>query len=75
MDRGNCQATIHWGHKESYTNEGNKTTAQNGVTYANPCITKLRPDDSFSSPRNGILNQSVRNNLVSTSYVTYFLDP
>ena len=42
--------------QKSYTNEGNKTAGQKSVTYANPHITRLRPDDSFSSFRNGILN-------------------
>ena len=43
--------------------------AQYGVAYANPYITKPRLNlvNGFSCPRNGILNQSMRNHLISTS--------
>lgn len=41
----------------------------NGVASAKPHITKPRLNHSFSSPRNGILSQSIRNRLASTSEV------
>ena len=40
---------------------------QNGVTYAKPHVIKWRFNCSFASPRNGLLNQSVRSHLISTS--------
>ena len=40
----------------SFDTVKNKTTVQNGVTYAKSHITKLRPNYSFGSPGNGILN-------------------
>lgn len=42
-------------------------TGSNGVTYAKPHATKLRLNYSFSSPRNGIVNQSAKKYLISTS--------
>ena len=41
--------------------------APSGVVYAKPHITKLRLNYSFGSPRNEILNQVIRNHLISTS--------
>ena len=50
--------------------------AQNGVTYAQPHITKLRLNShSFGSPRNEILNCSSRNHLMSSSYVICIKSP
>ena len=49
--------------------------AQNGVTHAKPHVTKLRPNYSSSSPRNGTLNQSVRDHLISTSGVVCLTGP
>ena len=49
--------------------------AQNGVTYARPLVTKPRLNNHFGSPRNGILNQSLRNCLVDTSDVIGLMDP
>ena len=43
--------------------------AKNGVVYAKPHFTKprLNLNYSFGSRRNGILNHSIRNPLISTS--------
>lgn len=41
--------------------------AQNGVAYAKLHFTKSRPKYCFSSPKNEILNQPIRNLLISIS--------
>ena len=51
-----------------------KQQSQNGVAYAKPHITKPRLNYSFSSSRNGILNQSIRSCLNSAK-VLWLTDP
>ena len=46
---------------------------QNGVTYAK--CHQRRLNNSFGFFKNGILNQSVRNLLISDSYVICLIDP
>lgn len=53
----------------------NKIMDLNGVTYAKPQITQLGFNYGFSSPTNGILRQSIRNHLISPSYVICVIDP
>ena len=49
---------------------------QNGVTYAKLCNTKLRQFNyNFCCLRNKLLNQLVRNHLISTSEKTCLTDP
>ena len=40
---------------------------QNGVTYAKPYVTNLRFKLTTVSACNGILNQKIRNHLITTS--------
>ena len=49
--------------------------AQNGIAYAELCVTTPRFDYNFGTPRNGILNQSIRNSPISTSQVMCLPDP
>lgn len=53
----------------------NKLQPQSGVAYAKPHITKPHLNHIFGFPRNGILNLSIRNCLVSTRKVTCWTDP
>lgn len=48
---------------------------QNGVADAKLYATKLRLHYSFSTPRNGIWNQSIRSHLIGTSQVISLMDP
>lgn len=53
-----------------------KQWAQNGVTYVELHITRLRQlNYSFSSPRNENLNHSIRNCLISISEVICLIGP
>lgn len=40
---------------------------KNGAIYAKPHVSQLTLSYSFTSTRNGILNQSIRSHLISTS--------
>ena len=66
---------VLWGFYFSLYIVKNKQQVQNGIIYAKPHSTKPKLNYSFSSPRNGILNQSIRNCLVSSREKIYLTDP
>lgn len=49
--------------------------APNGVAYAKPQVIKLRLNSSLGSPQDGILNQSIRHQVVSISEVICLIAP